>query len=342
MILLSAGFDNMHQILRTLYVDMMPLCATMAGVARGIAGLGALFYVAYRVWQSLARAEPIDVFPLLRPFAIGLCIMFFPVLVIGTLNTILSPIVRGTHQLLEGQKMDMRLYQQQKDQLEDDIMSQNMLYLFHEPNEEFDRELSEMRIDVTSLHMLMGLETIIKSLNLRNRITKIFRKLLELIFDAAALIIDTLRTFFLIVLTILGPLAFAFSVWDGFQSTMTQWFSRYISIYLWLPVCDLFSAVLARIQVITILKDIQNMQTGTGGVFESADAVYIAFMLIGIVGYFTIPTVANWIISASIGGYNRNINTMATKAGAFAGGAAGAGVGNISGRLFRNSDNQSN
>ena len=33
----------------------------MAGVAKGIAGLGALFYVAYRVWQSLARAEPIDV-----------------------------------------------------------------------------------------------------------------------------------------------------------------------------------------------------------------------------------------------------------------------------------------
>ena len=46
----------------------------MAGVAKGIAGLGALFYVAYRVWQSLARAEPIDVFPMLRPFAIGLCI----------------------------------------------------------------------------------------------------------------------------------------------------------------------------------------------------------------------------------------------------------------------------
>ena len=28
--------------------------------------------------QSLARAEAIDVYPLLRPFAIGLCILFFP------------------------------------------------------------------------------------------------------------------------------------------------------------------------------------------------------------------------------------------------------------------------
>ena len=63
-------FDNLHQILRSLYEQMMPLCADMAGVAKGIAGLGALFYVAYRVWQSLARAEPIDVFPMLRPFAV--------------------------------------------------------------------------------------------------------------------------------------------------------------------------------------------------------------------------------------------------------------------------------
>ncbi|EKC76229.1 conjugative transposon TraJ protein [human gut metagenome] len=36
-------FDNLHQILRSLYEQMMPLCGDMAGVAKGIAGLGALF-----------------------------------------------------------------------------------------------------------------------------------------------------------------------------------------------------------------------------------------------------------------------------------------------------------
>ena len=73
--LLSVEFDNLHAILRSLYTEMMPLCSNMAGVAKGIAGLGALFYVAVRVWQSLARAEAIDVYPLLRPFAVGFCIM---------------------------------------------------------------------------------------------------------------------------------------------------------------------------------------------------------------------------------------------------------------------------
>ena len=78
MIALSIDFNNLHTILRSLYDEMMPLCEDMAGVAQAIAGLGALFFVAYRIWRSLAAAEPIDVFPLLRPFVIGFCIMFFP------------------------------------------------------------------------------------------------------------------------------------------------------------------------------------------------------------------------------------------------------------------------
>ena len=112
------NFDNLHQILANLYQEMLPLCGNMIGVAKGIAGLGALFYVAYRVWQALSRAEPIDVFPLLRPFAIGLCIMFFPTLVLGTINAVMSPIVKGTNSILVSQTLDMKAYQKQKEDLE--------------------------------------------------------------------------------------------------------------------------------------------------------------------------------------------------------------------------------
>lgn len=107
---LSIDFANLHTILATLYDEMLPLCEDMMDVGKGLAGLGALFYVAVRVWQSMARAEPIDVYPLLRPFAIGICILLFPTLVLGTLNNILSPIVQGTHKMLEGQTMDMEQY----------------------------------------------------------------------------------------------------------------------------------------------------------------------------------------------------------------------------------------
>lgn len=118
MILTAIEFDNLHQILRKLYEDMMPLCGDMVGVAKGIAGLGALFYVAAKVWQALARAEPIDVYPLLRPFAIGLCIMFFPVFVLGTINAVMSPVVKGCNSMLKEQTFNMNKYREQKDELE--------------------------------------------------------------------------------------------------------------------------------------------------------------------------------------------------------------------------------
>lgn len=111
------NFDNLHQLLANLYQEMLPLCSDMIGVAKGLAGLGALFYVAYRVWQALARAEPIDVFPLLRPFAIGLCILFFPTLVLGSIHAVMSPIVKGSHTVMESQITDVQALQQQKDQL---------------------------------------------------------------------------------------------------------------------------------------------------------------------------------------------------------------------------------
>ena len=61
--------------------------------------------------------------------------------------------------------------------------------------------------------------------------------------------------------------------------------------------------------------------------------VYIVFMIIGIIGYFTIPTVAGWIIQAGgMGGYGRNVNQMAGRAGGMAGSVAGATAGNVVGR----------
>ena len=122
---MTIEFDNLHTILRSLYQEMMPLCSNMAGVAKGIAGLGALFYVAVRVWQSLARAEAIDVYPLLRPFAVGFCIMFFPTIVLGTINGVLSPVVQGTNRMLESQTLDMNKYREQKDKLEYEAMMRN-------------------------------------------------------------------------------------------------------------------------------------------------------------------------------------------------------------------------
>ncbi len=331
---MAIDFDNLHQILRNLYEEMMPLCSQMTGVAKGIAGLGALFYVAYRVWQSLSRAEPVDVYPLLRPFVIGFCIMFFPTVVLGTINSVLSPVVSGTNGILQTQTLDMNQYREQKDRLELEAMKRNPETSYLVDKEEFDKKLDDLGI--TDAPEICGMYIDRAMYNTKKWFQELFRNLLELMFQAAALVIDTLRTFFLVVLSILGPISFAISVWDGFQATLTQWFVRYISIYLWLPVSDLFSSVLARIQVLMLQKDIE-LLTDPNFIPDGSNAVYITFLIIGIIGYFTIPTVAGWIVQAGggAGNYGKNVNQTASKTGSIAGGAAGAAVGNLAGRLIK-------
>ena len=330
---MTIEFDNLHTILRSLYSEMMPLCSDMAGVAKGIAGLGALFYVAVRVWQSLARAEAIDVYPLLRPFAVGFCIMFFPTFVLGTINGVLSPVVQGTNRMLETQTLDMNQYREQKDKLEYEAMMRNPETAYLVSNEEFDKQLEELGWSPGDMVTMAGMYIERGMYNMKKGIRDFFREILELMFQAAALVIDTIRTFFLVVLAILGPIAFAISVWDGFQSTLTQWICRYIQVYLWLPVSDMFSTILAKIQVLMLQSDIERMQADPNFSLDSSDGVYIVFMIIGIIGYFTIPTVAGWIIQAGgMGSYGRNVNQTAGRAGSMAGSVAGATAGNVVGR----------
>jgi len=218
--------------------------------------------------------------------------------------------------------------------LTEQVIAQNPQVALVLPEQEFDRQLDELGWSPGDAATRLGMYMEVGMYNLEKSIRDAFRSLLELLFAAASLLIDTVRTFFLVVLSVLGPIAFAISVWDGLQSTLGQWFTRYISVYLWLPVSDLFSCMLAKIQVLMLQNDIAELQGNPDYSLDNSNCVYIIFMLIGIVGYFTVPTVSGWIVQAGGGGnYSRNLNRTATKAGGFTAGAGGAALGNIGGRI---------
>lgn len=137
-------FASLHDLLRSTYDEMMPLCAQMSGIAKGIAGLGALFYIALRVWASIARAEPIDVFPLLRPFVLGFCIMFFPTVVLGTMNAVLSPVVQGTEAMVHQQENTLAQLVKRRDKLQEAAYLKNPETAYLVSNEKFDEKIEEM------------------------------------------------------------------------------------------------------------------------------------------------------------------------------------------------------
>lgn len=315
MVHMLLSMDNMHGILRQLYTDMMTLCEGMTSVASGIAGLGALLYISYRVWQSLARGEAIDLFPLLRPFALGICIMFFPTLVLGSLNGILSPVVQATHSLMVGQTFNIERYMEQREALEREERERLPADSYYAEDPEMERELDALGLDEQTRSTLDKMDEERSSWSFKGWLMKGLAYILELAFAAAAVVIDALRTFYLVVLSILGPLAFAIAVFDGFQSSLTNWLSKYVSIYLWLPISDLFSAIIARLQILSL------QQETTGGT-----AVTLIFMVIGICGYMCIPSISTWIVqTGGISSFNHTVARTTTLAAGLMGMAAGKG-----------------
>lgn len=325
------SFESLHELLGRLYDDMMELCDSMASVAIGIAGIGALLYISYRVWKALAQAEPIDVFPLLRPFALALCILLFQPLVLGTLNGILGVVVKGTHSLLTAQVFDMNDFQTQKDALENENLVRDMNMVCRTLDTDYDKQIERLDWAPEEALALNAMQTMLVAHTQESFLTKIFRWLLEFMFKTASLIIDTIRTFYLVVLSILGPLAFAISVYDGFQATLSQWFCKYVSVYLWLPISDLFGALLARLQVLSLQKDLELMRTDPFYMFDSSNMVYLVFLAIGIFGYFTIPSIASWVVQANgFGPYNR----MVTRAGSTVKNVITGSVGALAGNAW--------
>ena len=324
--------ENLHTILRVLYDDMMVLCYPMSQVAMAIAGIGALLYIAYRVWQSLAQAEPIDLFPLMRPFAIGICILFFPTLVLGSLNGILSPLVKATHSLMVGQTLDMEQWQERRERLELEGHDQMPPDSYYAEDEEMERELNELGLDDQTQQTLDRMNEQRSSWSVKGIIFKCLAWVLELLFAAASVILDVLRTFYLI--------AFAISVFDGFQSTLTQWLTKYISIYLWLPISDLFSAIIARLQTLSMRHDAELMAGGYNWYVDWSSSLNLIFMLVAVCGYLCIPSIASWVVQANgFAAYNKTVSKMTSLVSAGAGwtagkawaGAKGAGSAALSG-----------
>ena len=183
--------------------------------------------------------------------------MFFPTICFGNHQCGTKP--RGSRKPPNTGRpgaLDLNKLQQQKDQLEYEAMVRNPETAYMVSDEEFDKKLDELGWSPSDIGTMAGMYMDRQTYKIEKAIKDWFRNLLEILFQAAALVIDAIQTFFLIVLSILGPIAFAISVWDSFQSTLTQWLTRYVSVYLWLPVSDLFSSMLARIQSLILERDI--------------------------------------------------------------------------------------
>jgi conjugative transposon TraJ protein len=344
---IANDMNGLHGVLDQLYDEMMPLCSRLIGVGQGIAGFGAMWYIASRIWRHIASAEPIDFYPLFRPFVIGFCVMIFPS-ILGMINGVMKPTVTATAQMVkDSDKAILVLLKHKEDAIKNTESWQ--MYVGESGSGDRDRWYKYTHDDTnpSGEGMLESIGNDIKfamskaSYNFRNSVKEWLSEILRVLFEAAALCINTLRTFQLVVLSILGPLVFGIAVFDGFQHTLTVWLARYINIFLWLPVANIFGSIIGKIQEKMLTIDISQVNDHGDTFFSRTDMAYLVFMIIGIVGYFTVPSVANYIVHAGGGGalgqkvtsiFNSSSRSAVNTASAGAGMAADA-MGNAASKM---------
>jgi conjugative transposon TraJ protein len=329
--------QSLQSVLDTLYDEMIPLCSQLIDVGRGISGFAAMWYIASRIWKHIANAEPVDFYPLLRPFAIGLVILMFPS-VLSLINSVMKPTITGTASMVEGSNSSIAELLKKKEQAIQKTPYWQM-YVGVDGNGDKEKWYKYTHPEGTEEGFFDGIGNDIKfamakaSYNFRNSIKQWMSEVLHVLFEAAGLCINTIRTFYLIVLAILGPLVFGLSVFDGLQHTMKIWLARYINVFLWLPVANIFGSIIGKVQENMLKIDIQQVQKYGDTFFSSTDTAYLIFMIIGIVGYFTVPSIANYIVHA--GGGNVLLFKTTTL---FSGGMQSAANGTInSGRSMASS-----
>ena len=91
----------------------------LVAFGQAIGFIGSLFYIFYRIWGHWSRAEPFDIYPLLRPFALAICLLFYPFIVkfIVEIGQLLD---KGTSTMVASQKAEVeRLNQLKKAKVKD-------------------------------------------------------------------------------------------------------------------------------------------------------------------------------------------------------------------------------
>lgn len=295
---------SLHEVLDKLYADLMPECGRLISLGSGIAGFAALWYIAARVWGHIARAEPVDFYPLFRPFVLGFAVLIFPS-TIAMINGVLKPTETGTRQLVANTDAAVAKLLVMKQEA---IKNTAYWQMYAGPSGGGDRDKwYKYHYGEKSEGFFKSIGNDIKfafakfQYNFRNSIKQWMSEVLKVLFEAAGLCINTIRTFYMVILAMLGPLVFGLAVFDGFQHTLTVWLARYINVFLWLPVANIFGFVIAKIQENMLKEDLKQIATSGDTFFSTTDTGYLIFMIIGIIGYFTVPSVANYIVHAGGG-----------------------------------------
>lgn len=299
---LALYIEDFNRVIASVSETIGEDTGVLQSAARSIAGIGAIFYIGNRVWKHIAEAEAVDFYPLFRPFVLGILIVNFS-WVTGTIELILSPVMLATEKLQVSSQDGINQLIEAKKKAMKEGKFWNMYVgntgsgdrdLWYEYSNPGAGEEGWMESVGNGIQFAMEKASFQMQLNIKTWMSEV----LQVLYQATGLGINVIRLFYLVVLGILGPISFGLAVFEGFQHTLVQWIARYINVFLWLPVANVFSFIINEVQKGMLKIDLSQIESGGKTFFSSTDTAFLIFMVVAILGYTTVPSVSNYIIYA--------------------------------------------
>lgn len=319
----------LEQAVEVMFQSMKPQFSSFIAFGQAVGCIGAIFYVFFRVWGHMARAEPVEVFPLLRPFALALCLLFYPNLV-DFMVTLGNYLGKGTESFVSDKVRTVEELDRRKDELLKQRAAQEIAAAGAG-----QEELSWSVVGESIFGGMTGINSIQRAAMkyaVSSWFDEIMLRVSKLIYSAAAIGLKVLSVFFIIVLSITGPLTFGLACFDWFYGGLASWFSRFIHVLLWVPIANIFGGIIEEVHIQMLSTDIDQLMKTPADTFATSDLMLMVFYVIGTAGYLMIPKVASWILESSgVAGGISTVMKPFTAPVAAAGAVAGAGVGMAAG-----------
>lgn len=306
------------------YNKLSPQFTDLASGMSLIAGIGAMIYVCTRIYRQILLEEPVNFYPLVKPIAISLVLALYPGF-LGVVNGIMAVPSNYTAALVgdSNETLEKLLTQ---DLIETDAYK---YYMGDYGFGDYGSWVEDNKVETSGpfgVFSMMNFAGEMMLFQLKGYARMFMYEIVSLMYYTASVCIDAARIFFLLILSLLGPIAIALSMFENFSSSLTGWLTRYIHVSLWLPVANVYGFLINEIQINLINGAlVQINASGTSSV-NSTDMAMLVFLLFASIGYFTIPSVASWIVHPGHGGSGamKQVNFLGNAAASAVGAATGA------------------
>lgn len=274
-------------------------------IACFIGAMGAIIMISTHVYGRLLRGKSIHLSEVIRPLVIMAALILYTPL-IKTVNIVLSPTLIASKALVNDERavLDNVL----DEMLQNDVNSgQYDAYVGDTGEGTFDAYIEAYGLeddagwlgtDRIGQYLSWRIESYMYQIRWAVRMSLFW--VLGFLYTAVVFCLSAVRTFTLAVLALVGPLALGFSLWSPFSRSFVTWLGRYIGVYLWLPVANIFGFLITTVMTEFNLVHLETAQAGGSNVaFSSLDIMYAIMLVTGIVGYIAVPSITAYVITAS-------------------------------------------